>query len=150
MVRPKHIMKKEVLLAIVIGFGIGLLITFGIYTARTALQQKQAQTSPSPVAQTSPEPSAAATLTINEPKPDTLTDTDTVTVSGSAIAESTITITTQDSQKIVVADRLGKFSSSVELSGGANDIQITSFAPDGTKSETSITIVYSTAAIWKK
>ena len=76
-----------------------------------------------------------------------LSSTDIVTVSGSTVAQSTVTVTTQDSQKIVVADKLGKFSTIVELSGGANEIHISSFTPDGTKSETSLTIVYSTAEI---
>lgn len=140
-------MKKEVLLAIVIGFGIGLLITFGIYTARTALQ-KQAAASPSPQAAVTPAPSEKpSSLTITEPKADTLTDTDKVTVSGTASPEATVALTTADTQKIVVADKTGHFSSEVELSGGVNTITITSFAADGTKSQASTTIVYSTAQI---
>lgn len=140
-------MKKEVLLAIVIGFGIGLLITFGIYTARTALQKKAAASpSPTPTATVSPS-TTPQTLSITEPKEDTLTDTDKITVSGATTPEATVTVVTQDSQIIVVANKTGHFSAQVELIGGANNITITSFATDGTKSETTITVVYSTADI---
>lgn len=140
-------MKKEVILAIVIGFGIGLLITFGIYTARTALERKTAA-SPSPTPEFSPEASASShQITITEPKPDTLTDTDKVTVTGSTTPESAVTLITAETQKIVVADKTGRFSAELELTGGINEISVTSFAPDGAKSQVTITIVYSTAEI---
>lgn len=143
-------MKKEVILAIVIGFGIGLLITFGIYTARTALQKKTAA-SPSPTLQASPEASVSAhQINLTEPKPDTLTDTDKVTVSGTTTPESTVTIITNDTQAITIANKSGRFSAEVELTGGINEIHLTTFSPSGEKAENIITIVYSTAEIWKK
>ncbi|MBI2010068.1 MAG: hypothetical protein HYS86_02695 [Candidatus Chisholmbacteria bacterium] len=138
-------MKKEVILAIVIGFAIGLLITFGIYTARTALENAPQNPSPQPSA--SPENSTQAGLIITTPANEALVDTATIPLEGTATPEAIITIITPEGQQIITADSEGNFATEIELAGGANEIQISAFTPEGLKTEVSLTVVYSTAEI---
>lgn len=142
-------MKKEVLLAIIIGFGIGLLITFGIYTARTALENNPKPSPPPQNPTNSQEPTAtlSAQLTITSPLNDTLIDNDTIQLKGKATPEAIITVITSKNQQIVSADDQGDFTTAVKLAGGANQIDITAFTAEGSKTETKLNIVYSTAKI---
>jgi len=141
-------MKKEVILAIVIGFGVGLLITFGIYTARTALEEKSTtnQQSPTPQDLTS-DSTPSSSLNISTPKHEDLVDTETISIEGQAPPESIITIILSTGQQVITSDKNGIFKTTVELNGGANEINITAFTKEGEKSETSLTIVYTTAQI---
>ena len=138
-------MKKEVVLAIVIGFAIGLLITFGIYTARTALETAQ-ETEPDSSLVT-PEATSSAKLTIETPPPNALSDTDTITLKGRSSPEAIVTIITESGQQIITADKDGTFQTEIELIGGINEIQISAFTAEGDKSSTELTVVYSTADI---
>lgn len=139
-------MKKEVILAIVIGFAIGLLITFGIYTARTALEN--APSNPSPQPSTSPQTSdTQSTLTITTPANEALVDTATIPLEGSTTPEAIITIITPQGQQIITTDSAGDFATEIELAGGSNEIVISAFTKEGTKTETTLTVVYSTAEI---
>lgn len=136
-------MKKEVVLAIIIGFGLGLLITFGIYTARTALQN---QPSPTPSPLVSPEATGAA-LTVSYPPDEALLDTEKITLEGKTVPHSTVAIVATAGEYLATADEEGNFSVDIELDGGANRIDITSFTPDGSTATLTLTVVYSTAKI---
>ena len=139
-------MKKEVLLAIIIGFTIGLIITFGIYTARKALNQHQSIT-PTPSPQISPSPSSSQTLTLTEPENETVSDQEKITLAGTTNPQSLVTIFTQEDEIIVYANDQGKFSTPITLVGGANDITVTSISPAGPTAQTRLTLVYSTVKI---
>ena len=139
-------MKKEVLLAIIIGFAIGLIITFGIYTAKKALNQypnaTQATPTPTPVSTT-----PSHTLTITQPETETVHDQDTLTLTGTTSPDSIVTIFTEEDETIVSADSTGKFSAPIKLIGGANDITVTAITSDGLTATAELTLVYSTVTI---
>ncbi|OGY17732.1 MAG: hypothetical protein A2784_01250 [Candidatus Chisholmbacteria bacterium RIFCSPHIGHO2_01_FULL_48_12] len=139
-------MKKEVILAIVIGFSLGLVITFGIYTARQAISRHQT-TNPSPSPQASPVTSSAHGLTITAPEPETVFTKTEATVSGMTTPNALVTLFTQEAEVIVYADTTGKFSTPVTLVGGANDITITAITPEGLTATTTLILIYSTATI---
>jgi len=134
-------MKKEVVIAIIVGFVLGLAITFGIYTAQKALKNKQVPTE-SPSSQIDLTPSHS--ITITSPENEALVDNEEVTLTGTTTSLSSITIISQDSQIITTANEQGNFTATLELSGGANPINITSYDPDGNQAETQIVIAYST------
>ena len=141
-------MKKEVVLAIVIGFGIGLLITFGIYTARTAVNQADQQNQQASIqAPQIPDATSSAKLKITTPANHSLFDTDTISLEGKTTPEAILTIIGQEGQQIITADEDGNFNTELELSGGANQIKISSFSKDGEKTEITLTVVFSTAKI---
>ena len=150
-------MKKEVLLAIFLGFGLGLIITFGIWTANKSLQQLKnrntnTMVSPSPDANITPEPTRAQQdaplqLTVTSPEDESLSNQDSVTVTGKASAKANIIIVYEDGEKIIQADDSGNISQEIDLVGGYNTIVITTFDNDGNESTETRVVTYTTAKI---
>lgn len=142
-------MKKEVVLAISIGFALGLIITFGIWTANQSLKNLP---QPSPKASVSPSPSPSNQvtnnqLTINTPDDEALVSTDTTTLSGTTTANATLLIISESGEQTAVADASGNFSVDVDLITGFNVITVYSYSADGQEFSKSLTITYSTAKI---
>lgn len=161
------LMKKEVVLAITIGFGLGLIITYGVWLANKSLKDlpksSLEQLSPTPAqtpetttpttptpstnTSTSPKPANNSLVKITSPEDEWLADKDSTTVKGTAPANSTVTITYEDSETIVVADASGNFSATIPLSGGYNLITATAFDTLGNSSSATITVTYTTSKI---
>lgn len=139
-------MKKEVILAIVIGFSLGLVITFGIYTARQALNRHQ-NANPSPSPQAAPAATSVHSLTLTAPEDEAVLSQPTATVSGMTTANALVTLFTESEELLVYADASGKFSAPITLVGGSNDITVTAITPDGLTATTQLTLIYSTATI---
>jgi len=162
-------MKKEVVLAITIGFGLGLIITYGVWLANKSLKDLPKSTleqlsptpsqttettttttiTPTPSTNTSatPKPTNSSLVKITAPEDEWLADKDSTTVKGTAPANSTVTITYEDSETIVVADASGNFSANIPLSGGYNLITATAFDTLGNSSSATITVTYTTSKI---
>lgn len=141
-------MKKEVLIAIIIGFAIGLVIAFGIWMANKSLKQitPEKETSSPQINQTTPTP-PARTLTIDNPTEDFISNQEKITVSGKATPEASVVIIFQEGEKIITADSEGVFSAEITLMGGANEIKISAFDTEGEETSKIINGVYSTAEI---
>lgn len=143
-------MKKEVVLAISIGFALGLIITFGIWTANQSLKNLP-QSSPKASIIPSPTPSNSQTtnnqLTINTPDDESLVSTDTVTLSGTSTPQATLLVISESGEQTIVADASGNFSVDIDLITGFNVITVHSYSADGQESSKSLTITYSTAKI---
>ncbi|MBU0619031.1 hypothetical protein KKD62_02220 [Patescibacteria group bacterium] len=143
-------MRKEVLLAIFFGFIIGLIITFGIYTANKGLRQTQTDEIPqtSEEIEASPTPTLIpAGLTIYEPANQALIDQENTTIRGKALPKSIIGIVTEEEEILIETDEDGLFETEIGLIGGVNQITITMVAEDGQESNASLTLIYSTAKI---
>jgi len=143
-------MRKEVLLAIFFGFAIGLVITFGIYTANRGLRKNQTENEfiieAEPDVTISPKPQAQA-LTIYEPVNEALVDQETIKLRGKTFANGVVAVAVEEVEYLITADDQGLFSLEIELIGGLNTINITSVSSDGEEVETSLSLVYSTAEI---
>lgn len=150
-------MKKEVFLAIAIGFALGLVITFGIWTANKSIASiKTTDVSPTPTEEITgsttpqgtdePEPTST-TLTISEPEDELLTNKNTIVVAGKAPANATVAIIYEGDEQIVIADASGAYTATVNLIAGYNVITVTSFDATGAEASQSRTVTYSTAAI---
>lgn len=143
-------MKKEVILAIAIGFALGLVITFGIWTANKSLKNLP---QPSPTTTSlvpSPTPTSQQTtnqLTISAPEDELLTSSDTVTLSGKAPTGSTVIVTYEDGEKVLTTDASGNFTTSIDLISGFNIITVYAYDISGNESSQSLTVTYSTAKI---
>ncbi|MDQ3008107.1 MAG: hypothetical protein M3Q81_00755 [bacterium] len=113
-------MRKEIILAIIIGLSLGLLLTFGIYRAGSSLTRRK--TTPD-VAQNlvAPSPTAAANpLTIISPEDEIVQTARETTVAGATAANSYIVIFVNDEEYISSADSSGNFSVKVDLELGSN------------------------------
>lgn len=146
-------MKKEVLLAIIIGFGLGLVITFGVYNARKSMQQEGSQIESPQGEVTETEVSATPTiiilpsLSIVSPIDQSITKEAKIPVSGVASPSSWILILAEKGEKVIRADDKGNFETEVSMISGENEIQVISFTDKGQESSKIVTVVYSTAEI---
>ncbi len=148
-------MKKEVFLAIAIGFALGLVITFGIWTANKSLKNLPS-TKPTPTPETvsvTPTPASTtqatqtSTLTLASPVDEALVTTAKVTVSGKTSPQAAVVILSEDNQQIVSADAKGEFTTSVNLVPGYNFLRVQAYDPDGNMTEASAVVTYTTAKI---
>ena len=139
-------MKKEVILAISIGFALGLIITFGIWTANQSLKNLP---QPSPTASVAPSPSPVSptSLVISSPDDESLVAADTVTLSGTTTPKATLLVVSENGEQTATADAAGNFSLDVDLITGFNSIIVYSYATDGQETSKALTITYSTAKL---
>jgi len=149
-------MKKEVLIAIIIGFGLGLVITFGVWQINKSLKEvapKQELPS-SQVQQTqeekipSPTPSATQlSLIITSPEDNSIINKEKVNISGKTSSEATVVIIYEEGEKIIETDENGNFTSEITLVGGANEITVSAYDKEGNEATKTLNLVYSTAEI---
>lgn len=141
-------MKKELLWAIITGFGLGLIITWGIISARKAVRPTLPANKPT-IEETTPTPLAAIiSLAIDSPLDGSIVDQETVIFQGKTKPQAIITIFTEENELILEADESGHFETEVELAGGANEISIYAFDLEtGAEASASVNLVYSTAEI---
>jgi len=147
-------MKKEVLIAIVIGFILGLLITFGIWAANKSLKElKEGTQKPQEVVlEITPTPTPTLpeekiSLTITSPEDNSINSQEKIEIVGETTPEAVVTILYQEGEKILEADENGAFSTEITLVGGANEIQITAYNSQGNEARKTLNVVYSTAEI---
>jgi hypothetical protein len=135
-------MRKEVLSAVILGLIIGLVITYGIYRARTSLR---GTTDDNQITAT-PSPSSAidSALILTSPADESLTDQKTSTVVGTTSANSFVVILVNEEETITSADESGNFSAEVTLTEGSNIIQVFVIDEDGKTTTRELTVVYST------
>ena len=151
---------KEITIAIVLGFFIGIIITYGIWNTNRALKQKHQVVSPlSNDAPTGASPSSAtesanikptpsnSNLTLSQPEPHTLVNTQTTTISGFAHTDSTIVIYAEKNYQIIYPDSKGQFNAEVSLDPGTNHISVVAITSTGQQYKLDRTVVYSTTEL---
>lgn len=137
-------MRKEVLVAIFIGIVLGTVVAFGIWRANFYLSPKQVNKTeqiPTPEVQ---QVAISSGLVITQPEENSVISTESVVVKGSTNPNSTIVITSNSDGTIVDAGSDGSFEQEINLEGGPNQIDITSYDKDGNEDNKTITLVYST------
>ena len=138
-------MRKEVLWAIIAGIFLGLIVAFGVYRINSSISgNKKVNTG---LSTPTPKPANLGEFKIVLDKPgdnDVITQ-DTVTVSGLTKALSWITISGEEGDYIVQSDKSGVFSQEVDLVAGVNQIKVTAFESNGTKSATGVLVIYSSS-----
>jgi len=145
-------MKKEILVAIVIGFILGLVITFGIWTANNSLKQgvntqTKEITENEKTATPAPSQEEKLSLEITSPSNNALVNQEKLEISGKTAPQATIAIVYEEGEKIAEADEKGNFSVEITLVGGSNEIGISAFDDQGNEASKTLNLVYSTAEI---
>lgn len=142
-------MKKEVVLAIIVGLFIGGVITFGMYRAKQAVDSAspkpefvaiESQTDTFGTEQTD----VSQGIIINEPEDESLVRSASLRITGRTTPNASVAVLLEDSEVITFADEQGNFSATVTLVTGSNILIIRSLTDSGQTSEVSRTIVYST------
>ncbi len=145
-------MRKEVLVAIIIGFGLGLVITFGIWTANKALKNTSTDSAETPAPleeeiETALIPASTLELLITSPENNTVSEKETIEIVGQTAVKAIISIIYPNGEKLLEAGEDGNFSTEISLVGGDNQIKISAFSSEGDEISKTLTIVYSTAKI---
>lgn len=146
-------MRKEVLAAIIVGFVLGLIITFGIWSASRALTDQKTKLpsdrplSPTEVPSLSPAPLPSFSLSIVKPENESIVNSEKITLSGNTQPEAQVVVVWENGETLLQADESGSFDTEVSLVSGLNEITITAIAKDGKEAIKTITVVYSTEEI---
>lgn len=143
-------MKKEVIIAIIIGLLIGLIFTLGISTANKALNQQKAKKLASQESVDSLALSAnnqQKTLTVTSHENFDLINQSEITLSGIAWPNAILALMTETQTKLAQADSEGIFTFTLNLIKGFNEITL--IATDETNATQTINLVltYSTSKI---
>lgn len=123
-------MKKEMLIAVVIGFLLGLVITYGVYRLRIAHNRRPN----TPAATATPSATQTATdslLTIHSPDDGLVQKEKQLTVTGSTIPESYVVLFVNNNENIRESDSEGNFSFEVTLDEGSNILSIQVLTEEG-------------------
>ena len=145
-------MRKEVIIAIVLGFALGLIITIGIWSANKAMKTQEettdienAQLTTTPPAGNSDSIKTGFSLAISKPEDETIINTGKTTVSGTTEPNTQVVIITETSEFLIESDEKGVFAQEISLTSGTNEIVITAFADTGEEISKTINVVYSTS-----
>ena len=143
--------RKEVLLAIIIGFALGLVITFGIWTANRVMKEKKETSSVTPEVtmevQPTPSPTTAFNLEIISPEDESLLNEAEITLVGKTQPGAMVVVVSEQKEEIVEADKDGNFELQITLISGTNEISITAFSQEGEEVTKTLRLVYSKTEI---
>jgi len=144
-------MKKEVLFAIIIGFALGLVITFGIWTANKSLTQNNTDQGDPNQEEAGLQPSPTVmpqhSLTLSSPEDNSVSSEEEIEVTGQTSSEAVVVVLYQEGEKIIQADKQGRFSTKISLEGGENQITIIAYDQEENETSQTLTVIYSTAQI---
>lgn len=122
-------MKKEIIIAILIGLALGLFITYGIYQARTGVSRKSIDTNLLP--QSNTDTPFSGELALNSPINESVQNENTTSVSGTTLPNSFVVVFVKNTETITHSDDSGNFSVEVELEDGSNVITVFVIDEDG-------------------
>lgn len=128
-------MRREILLALILGIMAGLAATYGLYQLRLRVADLNQQSLPSPTPALNATPNAAQTLSLREPLDHAIVETSSVRLVGKALPYSSIVILTGDSEFITSADQDGDFATEIDLEEGGNPLHIVAITPEGKREE---------------
>ncbi|MBL7078403.1 hypothetical protein ISS42_01985 [Candidatus Shapirobacteria bacterium] len=143
-------MRKEVLLAIIIGILLGLSAMLAWESKKRGWLEKflppktspaEIQNAPSPTTSERKEPQ----LVILEPKDETISAQEKIAIKGEAESLATIIVIWEEGEDILVADEEGLFETEIDLSAGPNEIEISAYNDNNQVTKKILTITYSTA-----
>ncbi len=143
-------MNRDAIIATVIGFGIGLLIT-GMFLVGPGIVRSLPPLSFSfpkiqlpntkPKLTPSPSPTHQERLTIDSPLPNSVETNPRMLVSGNSPTDSLVVIEGVHEEIVVSANGDGKYAGTVSLAEGKNDIVVTSYT-NGKPTRQSVTVFY--------
>lgn len=128
-------MRKEVIVAIILGFIVGITIAFGVYNANQSLKKAKIAPSPSTSDEVISSSKPKTTLVISEPEDNIVLKNNEATISGQTAPQAVVAIMTEEDNELVIADNEGVFTSNINLISGANEIKVISIDSSGNKEE---------------
>lgn len=150
-------MNKDALLATIIGFGVGLVLTGLVFLGPTLFSSFPSFSFPkiswpnffSAKSSVKPTPTPikiSDTLSIEAPLGDSLETRSETLVSGKTKPRAIVVVETNDTEAVVVANETGTFATKITLSEGKNDIIVSSHADKTIQTQT-VTVFYTSVAL---
>lgn len=139
-------MKKEILIAILLGLSLGLFITYGLYRSRNASDDDQSSKFDNNLAAT-PNIETLSTLVLHSPEDESIVADPTVTIAGDTEPNNFVVILVNEDETITTADESGAFSITGVLEAGSNVIVVYSLDEDGKTTIEERVVVYTTKAL---
>lgn len=122
-------MKKEVIIAVLIGLSMGLIITYGVYRVKSSVVNPKTtdlvEATPK-VPESSPE-----VLALHSPTDGTIQTDTAVTITGTTYSNTYVVIFINDKEQITTSDGTGNFSIEGTLEEGPNIISVVVANNDG-------------------
>jgi hypothetical protein len=137
-------MRKEIILAIVLGLILGAIIVFGYWRANQVNQPPVDSSDNQQDLPTQTNNSDQSLLTILAPHDGDIFDVTTVTISGTTLPSARVIIVSENEQLFVVPNEQGYFNDEISLDGGVNRIQISAIDTNGQRVDKVIQLVYTT------
>lgn len=146
-------MNKDALLATIIGFGVGLVITGLVFIGPSLIKTlpsiqfpaltlpKIAQNTKAPKKSQPSTKAASNDLTIDSPLAENIQPKNEILVSGHTAFGATVVIVGETGENVVVANDQGAYAGTIALGEGKNDIEVTSYAKTQTQKQ-SVTVYY--------
>ena len=142
-----NLMRKEVILAVIIGVLLGGVILYGINLANNSSSSNDTESEiEGPSNKTTPTPTKKADnqVSITTPQNNSVVTEAIVTLKGSAKPNSNIAIITENDDIITTSDTSGNFSSEINLINGENTVSVTAVDDKQATTSASITIIRTT------
>ncbi len=136
-------MRKEVILAIIIGLLLGSVLVYGLHRANQAMSP-QNQTDQQTTAQPTAQPTPTSLLTIYSPQDGQIFGNQTATISGQTQPNNALIIITEQNELTPQVDDSGNFTQTIELIPGGNLIHISAITSTGQKQDQYINLVFTT------
>lgn len=124
-------MKKEVLIAILIGFSLGLLITYGLYRMRTALLGQDQTVEVVQLQEDSEDEETSSVLALHSPLDGTVQTTTSSRIIGTTLPNTFVVLFINEDDVIINTDDTGNFSHETDLTTGTNVITAHVVSPEG-------------------
>lgn len=138
-------MKKEVLLAVILGLIVGLVITYGIYNARKAVQTIQSTTQQNRIQGELPEATSSGTLVLSAPDDNSIQALTETAVTGTTQPGSDVIVLVNGNPGFITADDTGSFQFPTALEAGSNVITVFSIDQQGKQAKQTRFVVVSSA-----
>lgn len=119
-------MKKEALIAILIGVGLGLIITYGFYRFRVSLSQPPTKTVAELLEQTpeDEDDQSQSIIALHSPEDGIVQSETSVLIAGTTLEDVFVVIFINDEETVTTSDESGNFSLNTKLQAGANIISV--------------------------
>lgn len=141
-------MRKEVILAIIIGVILGGIVLYGLKIANQTVVVQKTEEEATPAAITiTPTPAPIESLTFDSPADHAVSFSSTITLVGHTTPLTAVAITSESEDEIIESDNIGNFSTEVTLIGGENIITASVPLQDGTVYTKSLTVIYTSTTI---
>ena len=134
-------MRKEVVYALIAGAFMGIIIAFGVWRANSAFKPNGNKTSENALPAT---PSSQFGITLAKPDNLSVITDNPVEISGITLPDSWVVVSLDENDYIFKSQKDGALSQEVNLSGGANQLQISALGPKGEVVSNKLILVYST------